>query len=366
MRCNAWNHPRNCDCGWGGDTSGNDGALGSSRRMTIVDGTTWSRGSKLSYNSYTIPNARCPVCSASVFFYKSDAGGRVFFDELGPPWPKHGCTDRKPVYSTPAPTHVRTGSVLDDLVFAPDAVSAPKRLAPFVSPHEWRPLCGRENGSTEDLGKHVRFPIAGSVQVPGGRLYIPSSWFGVAPIYWRWSPARDGTIELSSIRFGKGVVPEEVTTTIPGWLTADDEYLRWLANPEAGPDAAQLNGLGWAFSFAWSYSAQPDWAQRSLPVDLSLARKFFELAAVHGYWAACNNLGVMWERGLSSNINPAKAMAYYAKAALSGEAKSLRHLARCYREGIGCTIDHNMAIYYESLVTDLEAAMMKDRQAESA
>lgn len=42
--------------------------------------------------SYTIPNARCPVCKEEVFFYRSPNGGSVFFDELGPPWPKHPCT----------------------------------------------------------------------------------------------------------------------------------------------------------------------------------------------------------------------------------------------------------------------------------
>jgi hypothetical protein len=34
-----------------------------------------------------------------VYFYKSPYGGRVYFDDLGPPWPKHPCTD-----------HVRTDS----------------------------------------------------------------------------------------------------------------------------------------------------------------------------------------------------------------------------------------------------------------
>ncbi|MGM9428100.1 hypothetical protein [Hydrogenophaga sp. MI9] len=38
------------------------------------------------------PNASCPVCGANVFFYKSPYDGRVFFDELGPPWSKHPCT----------------------------------------------------------------------------------------------------------------------------------------------------------------------------------------------------------------------------------------------------------------------------------
>ncbi|WP_019904781.1 hypothetical protein [Methylobacterium sp. 77] len=41
----------------------------------------------------TIPNARCPVCGDPVFFFMAANGGRVFFNHLGQPWPKHGCTD---------------------------------------------------------------------------------------------------------------------------------------------------------------------------------------------------------------------------------------------------------------------------------
>jgi hypothetical protein len=47
----------------------------------------------ITYPSYVNPNARCPVCGAEVYFYQSPYGGRVFFDDLGPPWPKHPCTD---------------------------------------------------------------------------------------------------------------------------------------------------------------------------------------------------------------------------------------------------------------------------------
>jgi len=43
-------------------------------------------------DSYTVPNAKCPCCGEDVFFYRSPYGGAVFFDELGPPWPKHPCT----------------------------------------------------------------------------------------------------------------------------------------------------------------------------------------------------------------------------------------------------------------------------------
>lgn len=47
------------------------------------------------YDSYVNPQAHCPYpdCRAPVFFYQSPYGGRVYFDELGPPWPKHPCTD---------------------------------------------------------------------------------------------------------------------------------------------------------------------------------------------------------------------------------------------------------------------------------
>jgi len=39
------------------------------------------------------PNARCPVCGSPVFYYENVNGGKVYFDELGPPWPKHPCLD---------------------------------------------------------------------------------------------------------------------------------------------------------------------------------------------------------------------------------------------------------------------------------
>jgi len=33
------------------------------------------------------------VCGEDVFYYQNEFGSRVYFDELGPPWPKHPCTD---------------------------------------------------------------------------------------------------------------------------------------------------------------------------------------------------------------------------------------------------------------------------------
>lgn len=59
-------------------------------RGSPLDISTKPFGSTLSYVN---PNARCPVCGERVHFYQSPYGGRVFFDDVGWPWPKHPCTD---------------------------------------------------------------------------------------------------------------------------------------------------------------------------------------------------------------------------------------------------------------------------------
>lgn len=45
-------------------------------------------------DDFTRPSS-CPVCRADVFFVRHN-GGRVWFDELEPPWQKHGCFDEAP------------------------------------------------------------------------------------------------------------------------------------------------------------------------------------------------------------------------------------------------------------------------------
>lgn len=92
--CNALNHHPSCSCGWGGD--GYSGGS-SSNEVTLFNKYLSVPAICSSYESYTNPNALCPVCKKQVFFYQSPDGGRVFFDELGPPWPKHGCTDNSSI-----------------------------------------------------------------------------------------------------------------------------------------------------------------------------------------------------------------------------------------------------------------------------
>ena len=104
MPCNAHNHPSDCHCGWGGAWHGNAPYGGGGMRTpatpraeTVPPDPATSIDRRIRFgdlHSLTIPNARCPVCGVSVFYYQNAHGSRVFFDELGPPWPKHPCTDK--------------------------------------------------------------------------------------------------------------------------------------------------------------------------------------------------------------------------------------------------------------------------------
>lgn len=100
MGCNAWNHPPSCNCGWGGDTGGGGKPPSRPASLSFTPSTAfggWGGYESGRFESYAIPNARCPVCHDLVIFYQSEYGGRVFFDPpLGPPWDKHPCTDNGP------------------------------------------------------------------------------------------------------------------------------------------------------------------------------------------------------------------------------------------------------------------------------
>ncbi len=100
MSCNAYNHPPDCNCGFGGWWYGST----NKKQTNAQDNYSnywinyWSHGKLESCVSYVDTNAFCPVCRAHVFFYQSPYGGRVFFDALGPPWPLHPCTSNKIAY----------------------------------------------------------------------------------------------------------------------------------------------------------------------------------------------------------------------------------------------------------------------------
>ncbi len=126
MSCNAWNHPANCHCGWGGVFYGAGYRDGD-------DSWHWQRS-----DSYTVPNASCPRCLARVFFYRSPFGGSVYFDELGPPWPKHPCMD-----AGSSRTHGPRSS-------GPTPPPGGRPVGPGQSRRGWRPLI------CEEVRRHER------------------------------------------------------------------------------------------------------------------------------------------------------------------------------------------------------------------
>lgn len=74
-------------------SGGCTGGYGGGRRVHYVAQPVAASAVFDEPRSYLSPNAKCPVCGKSVFFYQSEHGGRVFFDDVGWPWPKHPCTD---------------------------------------------------------------------------------------------------------------------------------------------------------------------------------------------------------------------------------------------------------------------------------
>lgn len=84
--CNGLNHRRDCKCGWGRDgfLSYQDGYV-----SPVVKTLAVSFYEKRTSN-ITVPNFSCS-CGKKVFFFQDSNGGRVLFEALGHPWPKHFC-----------------------------------------------------------------------------------------------------------------------------------------------------------------------------------------------------------------------------------------------------------------------------------
>lgn len=92
----GFNHYSNCTCGWCVNYGRSRAALADYEhdfRERDARLLLKRSGANSVAGCYVNPNARCPRCGVPVFFYANAAGSRVYFDDLGPPWPKHPCTD---------------------------------------------------------------------------------------------------------------------------------------------------------------------------------------------------------------------------------------------------------------------------------
>lgn len=185
MSCNAWNHRPDCTCGWGGVF------YGAGYREGADDSWHWQRST-----SYTTPNAHCPKCNASVFFYRSPYGGSVYFEDLGPPWPKHPCMDFRHV-SEARPGHHTTGTT----------DNRPIRMG--VRETGWRPLICDEVHRHEQCAEVVVLKVQSG---PGGvrtlyTIFDRRLLDHRTPFVAR--RAGDGRIEISTLNT-KVAVPGEV------------------------------------------------------------------------------------------------------------------------------------------------------------
>jgi hypothetical protein len=91
--CNANNHDESSRCDfWGPGHLGSGGYRGEGNKtdFTLAGEKFFNYSSSI---SYLYPNTKCPECRCAVYFLKLSNGGRIFFDEIRPPWPKHPCTD---------------------------------------------------------------------------------------------------------------------------------------------------------------------------------------------------------------------------------------------------------------------------------
>ena len=176
MSCNAHNHRPGCDCGWGGVFYGL--GLGTSKSY-------WHKA-----ESYTVPNARCPRCAALVYFYRSPHGGSVYFDDLGPPWPKHPCTDSG-----------------EQFISSGRPISRP--IAPVWFTDGWHPMHCQSIGKLQGEGE-ITVLLVGEGDA-GKQLFAqsPSAMISFdSPMLWRRKGDEKGCYEISTLDLSGNIFRE--------------------------------------------------------------------------------------------------------------------------------------------------------------
>lgn len=252
MSCNGWNHSPRCNCGWGGVSYGASSAASVAPRPV----------------SFTNPNARCPICGASVFFYRSDSGGCVYFDDLGWPWPKHPCMDS----ATPSPR--------------PRTVATPVQGGVNVASVEadeddWTAFeilnVRREGGMTLIVG---RVDDGGALVRLGVFQDLDTDW-GI-PGFLRAQPERRGVVDFTTLSKLDPVV-------VDAYLDCAelDDLRAWSAALKGS--ALDQNSIGWRMSFGRDRSRTGSLNQFTRP-NWSGGQTWLCMAAVQGHPSALNNL----------------------------------------------------------------------------
>lgn len=349
--CNAYNHPPECNCGWGkGYGAGGYGSSGyygtgssihqnppsviTFKQPSLVDGFLWKRDRNPSFHSYLNPNARCPVCGASVYFYQSPYGGRVFFDELGPPWPKHPCTDN----------YFKDGNV-ERAIYESDTISYGETE---WKKQGWKPL---RDLIVINIDDEIDFFYAFTdepITIHEFGLRIIYNLNFDSPLLCR--RLINGSWEISWIPSAPSYLHLQPFTAIayPFHLNFGRDHIRLWEKAAQGDVEAQ-NLVGMSMTFHMDNESERKNGTFPHKCDWAAAKLWFEAAAAKGYWASVNNLAVMYEHGYGVEQNSDMAFKLYSKAAEHMNSTTLNHLAYCYDRGIGTPIDMDMAHYLQEL-----------------
>lgn len=348
MSCNGFNHPSDCMCDFRGGHSNFFGNLYTASRGSTLgpsrpSAELWA-SRDATYDSFVNPNATCPLCGASVYYYQSPYGGRVYFDDLGSPWPKHPCTDNI----------IKNSSYY---IHFPSS-HCPQRPSRNFENEGWKPLV---QASTELVARYkvVRGKCAYTREARHFVLKDNPDIELDGPIFYRRNPLQRDQVELSfpvlqetdvSERRVKGfLIPECLQRS---WYTSfrkDESYLitslyGYFDLGVAGDAETQLL-LG---SF---YGNIENERMSKIPsvFQSAFAIIWLDRSAHLGNPSAYNILGVMLRDGTGLALNPLKALGAFRKAAAKNHRGALHNLAECYREGIGTTQNKRLAERLEKL-----------------
>ncbi|MGA0601520.1 hypothetical protein ACO2Q3_12525 [Caulobacter sp. KR2-114] len=196
MACNARNHRSDCHCGWGGTRSPRP----AQPSFFAVPPKPQSRAQRL--RRLTIPDVRCPECRERVFFHQSVGGGRVYLDKLGPPWPRHLCTEH-PDWNVRRLGEAGGGHIVRQRT--PAEVRRCVRDA-----RGWLPVTDMQPGAGRPADSFVHALAGGTVWIETQSDGIALLWFPAKPFDWggpvffRPRPKDPMIFDLETIRIARG------------------------------------------------------------------------------------------------------------------------------------------------------------------
>lgn len=133
-------------------------------------------------STYVNPNAKCPVCGDPVFFYQNQFGSKVYFDDLGPPWPKHACTDNSDYYKRSG----RAAQIIEPAIRDLDEISTIQSLhkqsftdlqSSFVAKYKSKPWAPYRVEWCERRGSEHLLVLHGLSEGSAPRLFLKASGF---------------------------------------------------------------------------------------------------------------------------------------------------------------------------------------------